>query len=155
MYLRWYFIFAQLKATLRAGWTGVGVGGQRAEDREAEVILLPRCLVKLGPARAGGRGRQGGCGLEGSWACVCKLYLILGLHPVTSLGLFLLNCVSRPRDKLAPERCLREHKHLGLATSHLFQFSSALLILGLFSYSQSLPLFSGSVERVLSMGSDM
>lgn len=107
MYLRWYFIFTQLKATLRAGWKGVGVGGQRAEDGEAEVILLRRCLEKLGPARAGGRGRQRGCGLEGSWACVCKLYLILGLHPVSSLGLFLLNCVSCPRDKLAPERCLR------------------------------------------------
>lgn len=77
MYLRWYFIFTQLKAALRAGWKGAGVGGQRAEDGEAEVILLGRCLEKLGPAWAGGRGRQGGCWFEGSWACVCKFYLIL------------------------------------------------------------------------------
>lgn len=42
MYLRCFFIFTQLKATLRAGWKGAGVGGQRAEDGEAEVIHLGR-----------------------------------------------------------------------------------------------------------------
>lgn len=30
-----YFMFTQLKATLRAGWKGAEVGGERAEDREA------------------------------------------------------------------------------------------------------------------------
>jgi len=41
-----YFIFPQLKATLRAGWKGVEVGGVRSEDIEA--IALHRCLGKPG-----------------------------------------------------------------------------------------------------------
>lgn len=46
MHLGLYFIFAQLKATLRAGWKGVEVGGEKSDDREA--IFLQRCLEKLG-----------------------------------------------------------------------------------------------------------
>lgn len=45
MHLGLYFIFAQPKATLRAGWKGVEVGGERSDDREA--IFLHRCLGKL------------------------------------------------------------------------------------------------------------
>lgn len=46
MHLGLYFILAQLKATLRAGWKGVEVGGERSDDREA--IFLDGCLGKLG-----------------------------------------------------------------------------------------------------------
>lgn len=46
MQLGFYFIFTQLKATLRAGWKGVEVGGERSEDREA--ISQHRHLGKLG-----------------------------------------------------------------------------------------------------------
>lgn len=47
MYLRLYFIFTQLKATLRAGWKkGAELGGERSEKGEA--IFLGRCLKNLG-----------------------------------------------------------------------------------------------------------
>lgn len=46
MYLRCYFIFTQLKATLRARWKGAGVGGERVDD--GEVILLGKCLETAG-----------------------------------------------------------------------------------------------------------
>ena len=46
MHLGLYFIFTQMKATLRAGWKEVEVGGESSEDREA--ISLQRCLGKLG-----------------------------------------------------------------------------------------------------------
>jgi len=45
MYLGLYFIFTQLKATLRAAWKEGEMGGDNSEDREA--IFLQRCLGKL------------------------------------------------------------------------------------------------------------
>ena len=45
MCLGLYFIFTQLKATLRAAWKEGEMGGDNSEDREA--IVLQRCLGKL------------------------------------------------------------------------------------------------------------
>lgn len=49
MHLGPYFLFTQMKATLRAGRKEVEVGGESSEDREA--ISLQRCLGKLGVLR--------------------------------------------------------------------------------------------------------
>lgn len=47
MHLGLYFIFTQLKATLRTRWKEVEVGGERSKDRDT--IFLQRCLENLAP----------------------------------------------------------------------------------------------------------
>lgn len=108
MYLRYYFIFTQLKATLRAGWKGARVGGERAEDGEA--ILLGRCLEKLGPALAVAEDSREAAGLKGPGAIlVFDSHLYECLYWVILLHLsFSFEYVSCRGGEPAPERCLGE-----------------------------------------------